>query len=229
MAKLSIIMPTLDEAEHIQSRLEALQPLRARGCEVIVADGGSRDGTADLAHPHVDRLISTARGRARQMNAGAALANGEILLFLHADTVAPEGADGLIPRGLATSGRHWGRFDVAIAGSHPLLPVIAWFMNRRSRLTGIATGDQGIFVRRDAFRAVGGFPDIPLMEDLVLSSRLKVLGPPLCLAQRAVTSGRRWEQGGVIPTVLFMWRLRLAFFFGADPARLARRYGYEVL
>jgi rSAM/selenodomain-associated transferase 2 len=228
MARLSIIMPTLNEAAEIQSRLDALQALRACGCELIVVDGGSSDGTGELARPGADKVITGPRGRARQMNAGAALAVGEVLLFLHADTLLPHGASEQLLTGLASTGRQWGRFDVTIEGAHPLLPVIAWFMNRRSRLTGIATGDQGIFVRRGVFQAVGGFPEIPLMEDIALSRRLKSESPPLCLPQRVVTSGRRWEKGGVIRTVLLMWRLRLAFFFGADPVRLARRYGYEV-
>jgi rSAM/selenodomain-associated transferase 2 len=226
MAKLSIIIPTLDEAGGIEDQLKALQAMRSRGAELIVVDGGSRDGTPLRARPLADRLLTAARGRGRQMNAGAAQAKGDALIFLHADTRLPEGADELIVQGLAASGRCWGRFDVAIDGRHRLLPVIAWFMNRRSRLTGIATGDQGMFVRREVFERVGGFPDIPLMEDIVLSRRLLVIGPPLCLPQRAVTSGRRWERGGVIRTVWLMWSLRLAFRLGADPARLARRYGY---
>lgn len=225
MAKLSIIIPTLDEAGGIQEQLVMLQRLRARGVELIVVDGGSRDDTPIKARLLADRLLTAPRGRARQMNAGAEQAKAEVLLFLHADTRLPERADDLILQGLAASGRHWGRFDVAIEGRHPLLPVIAWFMNRRSRLTGIATGDQGMFMRRETFDKIGGFPDIPLMEDIVLSRRLRDLGPPLCLPQRAVTSGRRWERGGVIRTVWLMWSLRLAFWLGADPAQLARRYG----
>lgn len=226
MTGLSIIVPTLNEAEGIQVKLAALRPLRERGCELIVVDGGSADGTPDLARPYADRVVAAPRGRARQMNAGAALARGGVLLFLHADTVLPENADRLIVQGLAATGRHWGRFDITIAGNHPMLPVIAGLMNLRSRLTGIATGDQGMFVSSETFRVCGGFPDIPLMEDIALSRRLKRHGPPLCLKERALTSGRRWEQGGVFRTILLMWSLRAAFFFGADPARLARIYGY---
>ncbi|QSA99148.1 TIGR04283 family arsenosugar biosynthesis glycosyltransferase [Methylococcus sp. EFPC2] len=225
--KLSVILPTLDEAEGLQARLAALQPLRTRGCEVIVADGGSVDGTPELARPFADAVIASGRGRAKQMNAGAALARGEILLFLHADTRLPDAADELICRGLAESGRNWGRFDVAIDGTHRGLPVIAGLMNRRSRLSGIATGDQGLFVRRALFQTVGGYSDIALMEDIVLSRRLKAYGSPLCLQQKVTTSGRRWEKNGVVRTVLLMWSLRLAFFFGASPARLAKIYGYE--
>jgi rSAM/selenodomain-associated transferase 2/rSAM/selenodomain-associated transferase 1 len=222
---LSIIVPALDEAAGIEAALAALAPLRARGAEVILADGGSTDGTAELARPRVDRVIDAPRGRARQMNAGAAAAQGEVLLFLHADSRLPEAADLRIAHALA-GGRDWGRFDVAIAGRHPLLPLIARLMNLRSRLTGIATGDQALFVRRAVFAACGGFPDIPLMEDIALARRLKRAGPPACLHARVATSGRRWDEKGFWRTVLLMWRLRLAYFFGADPAVLARRYGY---
>ena len=224
MPRLSIIIPTLNEAEGIANLLTSLSPLRQRGHEVIVADGGSHDGTVELARPLADLVIDAPRGRAAQMNAGAAQAKSEVLLFLHADTRLPTRADELI---LNSTARVWGRFDVMIEGTHPLLPVIAWMMNRRSRWTGIATGDQAIFVRREVFESMGGFPDIPLMEDIALSKKLKAIGPPLCMKARVTTSGRRWERHGVISTVLKMWRLRLAFFLGADPARLAKAYGYE--
>lgn len=226
MPKLSIIIPVLDEAARIAAALAALAPLRARGTEVIVIDGGSRDGTPDRARAGADMVAAAPRGRAAQMNAGAALASGEILLFLHADTSLPPEADRLVIGGLAGSGRAWGRFDVRIAGEHPILRVVAGMMNLRSRATAIATGDQALFVRRDLFHRVGGFPDIPLMEDVALSRRLKRAGRPLCLRARVVTSGRRWERHGVLRTILLMWRLRLAYFLGADPAQLARRYGY---
>jgi rSAM/selenodomain-associated transferase 2 len=160
------------------------------------------------------------------MNAGASAARGDVLLFLHADTRLPEDADRLVLDGLAASGHAWGRFDVQIEGRHLLFPVIAAMMNLRSRLTGIATGDQAIFVERSAFAAIGGFPDIALMEDIELSRRLKRLGRPSCLKPRVKTSGRRWEKHGVVRTILTMWRLRLAFFFGAAPAKLATSYGH---
>ncbi len=160
------------------------------------------------------------------MNAGAGAARGPVLLFLHADTRLPHDAERLITDGLSASGRVWGRFDVSIEGRHPLFPVISAMMNLRSRLTGIATGDQAIFVRRDAFAAIGGFPDIALMEDVEISRRLKRIGRPLCLRARVSTSGRRWEKRGVLRTILMMWRLRLAFFLGAAPEKLARTYGY---
>ena len=226
MARLSIIVPVLDEADGIAAALAALAPLRARGSQVIVVDGGSKDATVDLARPSADQVILATRGRAAQMNAGAAAARGDVLVFLHADTRLPHDADRLILDGLTRTTRAWGRFDVAIEGRHPLLAVVAAMMSLRSRLTGIATGDQAIFVRREAFVAAGGFPDIALMEDIALSSRLKRVSPPLCLGERAVTSGRRWERRGILRTIALMWRLRLAYRLGATPDALAQRYGY---
>jgi rSAM/selenodomain-associated transferase 2 len=223
---LSIIVPVLDEEAGIAGALGALAALRARGAEIIVSDGGSRDRTVELARAASDRVVAARRGRAAQMNAGAAAARGEVFLFLHADTLLPADADRLIIGGLDRSKRCWGRFDVAIEGEHALLPIIASLMNLRSRLTGIATGDQAIFVTREAFAAVGGVAEIALMEDIEISRRLKRLSRPLCISARAVTSGRRWERQGVLRTILLMWRLRLAFFFGADPARLAYLYGH---
>src|SRR5688500_18662028 len=222
---LSIIIPCLYDAEGIAATLAALAPLRARGAEVIVADGGSSDDTVARAGPLADRVIAAPRGRARQMNAGAASARGEILLFLHADALLPEAADLLIFEGLKRSRRGCGRFDVTISGRHPVLRMVERLMNLRSRLTGIATGDQAIFVTRSLFTAAGDYPDIALMEDVALSKRLKRFGPPLCLNHRLITSGRRWEKHGVLRTIVLMWRLRLAYWLGADPGKLAVRYG----
>jgi rSAM/selenodomain-associated transferase 2 len=227
MTWISIIVPVLNEAQGISESLAALAPLRARGHEIIVVDGGSSDKTPDLARRAADRVVSAPRGRASQMNAGAALARGEVLVFLHADTRLPEGAGARILQGLAASGRAWGRFDVRIEGASVFLPVIAFFMNLRSRATGIATGDQAIFVRREAFERAGGFPPLELMEDIALSRSLKRVSRPLCLAEKAVTSGRRWERHGVLRTVFLMGWLRLAFFLGAAPASLARFYDSE--
>jgi len=226
MAKLSIIMPVLDEGEGIAAALDALADMRALGTEVIVVDGGSRDATIQRARLRADRVISAPRGRALQMNAGAARATAAVLLFLHADTQLPADADHVVLNGLDRSGRAWGRFDVRIAGRHPLFPIIGRLMSLRSRITGIATGDQATFVRRAAFDAAGGFAAIPLMEDITLCKRLKRISRPLCLRERVITSGRRWEKHGVLQTILLMWRLRIAYFFGADPKRLARRYDY---
>jgi rSAM/selenodomain-associated transferase 2 len=227
MPKVSIVVPVLDEANAIAATLGALQGARAAGAEVIVVDGGSRDATRDIARPLADAVLQAPRGRASQMNAGAGAATGDILLFLHADTTLPAEALGAIERALATGEREWGRFDVAIAGSHPLLTVVSLLMNARSRFSGIATGDQAIFVRRSTFHAVGGFPPIPLMEDVALSRALKHVSRPAALRERVVTSGRRWERRGILRTVVLMWRLRAAYALGADPHRLARRYEVE--
>lgn len=218
---LSVIVPTLNEAAGIERCLRALAPLRARGHEVIVADGGSTDGTAALAAPLADRVVAAPRGRAAQMNAGAAAAAGHAFLFLHADTVLPPEADRAVLAALAT--RAWGRFDVAIESRDPRLALVGACMNWRSRLTGIATGDQGIFVRRADFP---GFPAIALMEDVAFSRALKRVTAPACLRERVRTSARRWERRGVLRTVLLMWRLRLAYWLGADPDELARRYSH---
>jgi rSAM/selenodomain-associated transferase 2 len=222
--RLSIIVPARNEAAEIAATLDALRPLRAGGHEVIVVDGGSTDATLALARPLADRTIVSTAGRALQMNAGAASASGDVLLFLHADSQLPTGADDAIGAAIA-SGRRWGRFDVTIRGRPRMLKLVAWTMNARSRWTGIATGDQGIFVERALFTRIGGYPAMPLMEDVALSKALKrAAGHPACLSARIVTSGRRWERDGPWRTVVRMWRLRLAFALGADPAELARRY-----
>lgn len=224
MKRLSIIVPTLNEAAQIENTLLVAQELRLYGAEVIVVDGGSSDDTVTLATPLADKVLNAPCGRAKQMNSGAATADGETLLFLHADTLLPDRADRLILAGLAAGDRVWGRFDVCIAGEPVMLKVISRLMNWRSRLTGIATGDQAIFMQRDAFAAVGGFPDQPLMEDIELSVRLKRLSPPLCLRTAVMTSGRRWEARGVWRTMLLMWWLRLAYFMGARSETLVQHY-----
>jgi rSAM/selenodomain-associated transferase 2 len=221
---LSIVIPVLNEAAGIAELLARLAPLRQQGAQVIVVDSGSVDGTAELARPLADLVLASEKGRARQMNAGAAVASGDALLFLHADTSLPEGAMQAIEAAPGTIRQR--RFDVALDGRHPMLPVIAAMMSLRSRLTGIATGDQAIFVRRAAFEALGGFAPIALMEDIEFCRRAKRFGAPACLRRRVRTSGRRWERHGVWRTILLMWRLRLAYFLGADPKRLAVKYGY---
>lgn len=223
MTALSIIVPVLDEAAGIAATLQALAPLRAAGHEVIVVDGGSRDATAALAAPLADAVLRSERGRARQMNTGAAAARGAVLLFLHADTLLPPQADARLLQAVA-GGAGWGRFDVRISGQSRWLPVVARLMNLRSRLTGIATGDQAIFVRAELFRQLGGFAPQPLMEDIELSRRLRRTGRPACLTERVLTSGRRWESRGVWRTIVLMWLLRWRYWRGAAPETLARAY-----
>ena len=218
-ARLALIIPTLNEAARICAALEALAPLRARGHQVIVVDGASDDATAELAAPLCDRVLSAPRGRAVQLNAGARAAHAGALVFLHADTRLPERADEHILRALEEA--CWGRFDVRIESRHRLLKLVACAMNLRSRATGIATGDQAIFVRRDAF---AGFPEIALMEDIAFSRAMKRRGRPACLRERVSTSGRRWEARGVLRTIVLMWRLRLLYALGVAPQRLARQY-----
>jgi len=222
--RLSVIIPTLNEAGRIAGLLQDLAPLRAQGHEVILVDGGSDDRTRDIATVHVDRLLQAERGRATQLNAGAQVATGDILWFLHADTRVPPAAAARLIQA-CREGRTWGRFNVRLSGSHWLLRIVEAAMNLRSCVTAVATGDQGIFVRRERFAAVGGFPAIPLMEDIALSRLLRRHARPGCIRQpRLQTSSRRWEQRGIIPTVLLMWRLRLAYAMGAAPGDLARRY-----
>ncbi len=222
--RISIIIPTLNESAVIVEALARLQVLRKAGHEVIVVDGGSDDDTPDLAQVLADKVITATRGRAAQMNAGAELAQGDILLFLHADTQLPAGSDDSIATA-AASGAGWGWFDVRLSGSHFLLRIIERSMNRRARLTRIATGDQAIFVRRGLFMSLGGYPALPLMEDIALCKWLRKRAAAQCIRTPVITASRRWEQQGVLRTMLLMWRLRLAYNLGADTTSLAVRYG----
>jgi rSAM/selenodomain-associated transferase 2 len=222
--KLSIIIPTLNEADNIEQTLHHLQTLRQRGHEIIVVDGGSQDNTLVLTQGLVDKLMMSECGRARQMNAGAEAATGDILIFLHADTRLPPDADEVMPGATDNQLPGWGRFDVQFDDHYWMFAIIALFMNWRSRLTGIATGDQAIFISSGLFQSTGGFPDQPLMEDIELSKRLSRQQRPLCLTVKVVTSSRRWRRHGVIRTVLLMWWIRCAYFFGASPVKLARHY-----
>jgi rSAM/selenodomain-associated transferase 2 len=221
---LSVIMPVLDEAGYIGAAVADVAA-RCPGAEVLVVDGGSRDGATEIAaqHPGV-RVLASPPGRARQMNAGARVASGTSLLFLHADTRLPPGAGELVARALARRDAVAGRFDVGFDSSRRVLRMVAFFMNVRSRWSRICTGDQAIFVRRDAFEALGGFPDIPLMEDVELTRRLKRVGRIVCVRARVVTAARKWEREGAWRTIVLMWRLRLLYALGADPARLHRMY-----
>ncbi len=220
---ISVIIPTLNEEGHIERTLTALQQLRSAGHEIILSDGSSSDRTVAIARPLVDKIVTGASGRAIQMNRGAEQASGDILWFLHADTMVPPAIDTILDR-LTDRRSPWGRFDIRLSGTRPIFRIIESMMNLRSRITWIATGDQGIFMLRYAFDQVGGFAEIPLMEDIAMSARLKGIGPPACLKQRLLTSSRRWEQNGIVKTILLMWWLRLAYFLGASPDYLARRY-----
>ncbi len=230
--RLCIVMPVLNEVAGLPAQLAALQPLRARGVRLIVVDGGSHDGSVELARQGADEVLHAPRGRAAQMNAGAAASDAEVLLFLHADSRLPAAADAVVLRAVGgaagdRTGAPWGRFDVRIDSPRRLLAIVSAAMNLRSRWSGIATGDQALFVRRALFEQLGGFADITLMEDIELCTRLKRHGAPACLRDKVLTSPRRWEQHGVWRTIALMWRLRLAYFLGADPDRLASRYGYR--
>ncbi len=225
--RLAVVVPVFNEATAIESALARLAGLRARGARVIVVDGASTDATATLAAPHADQVLRSERGRAQQMNAGASAAidsGADVLLFVHADSELPDGADYLVDAALCTSGAVWGRFDVRIDSQASMLRVVAAMMNRRSRWTGICTGDQAIFVTRAAFEQLAGFAPIALMEDIEFSKRAKALSWPAAINARVVTSGRRWHRHGVWRTIFLMWRFRVAYFFGADPQRLVERY-----
>jgi rSAM/selenodomain-associated transferase 2 len=222
--RLSIIIPTLNEAGTLPATLAALQSCRRQGHEVIVVDGGSRDATPALAHPLADRVCHTAPGRAIQMQSGAAVARGSILWFLHADTLPPADAARAIIRALATGKYQWGYFRVRFPGASRSLGLVAALMNIRSRLSRIATGDQGIFVTRELFTRVTGFPLIPLMEDIALTRTLKRHAPRVCLDCTLTTSARRWRRHGTLRTILLMWALRSGYFFGISPQVLAKYY-----
>ncbi|MEJ2692585.1 MAG: TIGR04283 family arsenosugar biosynthesis glycosyltransferase [Candidatus Thiodiazotropha sp.] len=221
--QLSIIIPILNEGDQALLCVRQLAPLRAAGHELILVDGGSDRLAGDALIPWVDQLLSCEAGRARQMNLGARMARGEVFWFLHADTRLMGDAAEAICRALA-GGPAWGRFDIQLDGPHPLLRLVERTMNGRSRWSGIATGDQGIFIQRDLFFRVGGFPDQALMEDIEISARLKRLCRPVCLRQRLLTSSRRWERQGILRTIFLMWGLRLAYWFGVNPRRLAEKY-----
>lgn len=221
---LSVVIPALNEAAAISATLQAVRRQNTSATlEVILVDGASHDDTMAIADAAGAQVLRGERGRATQMHLGATAARGSVLLFLHADTLLPEDAVSAIESAIAM-GRQWGRFDVRIQGTSPLLSVVAWCMNLRSRVTGVATGDQAMFATRSAYLAAGGFPQQPLMEDIALSCRLRRLGPPACLRERVTTSGRRWESRGVWRTVWLMWRLRLAYWLGVAPDVLAKRY-----
>ncbi|MFT5136457.1 MAG: rSAM/selenodomain-associated transferase 2 [Arenicella sp.] len=228
--RLSVIVPVLNERDRLAALVEHLASIAAD--QTIIVDGGSKDGSAvwllqNWNEPELGRVfIQTLAGRAKQMNAGADHANGDVLLFLHADSTLPVGAKREVLRARELQSL-WGRFDVAFRAekrSRIAMRVIALFMNIRSRLSSIATGDQAIFVDRILFRTIGGYQDMPLMEDVALSKMLKRHCVPYCSSLRTTTSARRWQNHGLLQTVVTMWYLRLAYFFGVSPHKLLKRY-----
>ena len=221
--KVSIIIPVLNEAEHIAGTLISLASYRSQGHEVVVIDGGSNDDTVSISQQYADRVLRSDAGRAMQMNSGIDEASGDALLFLHADTRLPADAVAKLIHALE-DGYFWGRFNVRLSGKHFMFRIIERMMNLRSCITGIATGDQAIFVSHESIEIVGAYPRLPLMEDIVFSKRLRELGRPACIRQQVVTSSRRWEDKGILRTMLLMWRLRLLFFLGVPADRLARQY-----
>ncbi len=221
-AEISIIIPVLNEQKGIVFFLKHLQCFR-RQCQLIVVDGGSVDDTVNLAQPYVDIVLTAPTGRAKQMNRGAIAATAPILLFLHADTFLPDDAVVQIKQAIDQH-YSWGRFDIKLISSNPALTLIAWFMNWRSKLTGIATGDQSIFVKKSLFDALGAYPDIALMEDIALSKKLNRVAKPCCVSSTVESSARRWLEFGIVKMTLLMWWLRLQYFLGRSPTSLAQLY-----
>lgn len=219
--RLSIIVPVLNDAAALSSLLVSLQQVRD-SAEIIVVDGGSSDASCSIAERYAHRLLRTAPGRANQMQAGAQVATGNWLWFVHADSVLSPSL--LVEMQQLPGHFQWGRCDVQFDDPRRVFRVIAFFMNWRSRLTGICTGDQGMFVRRELFSEIAGFASLPLMEDVELSARLKKRAPVRRPATPLVTSARRWQSQGVLRTILLMWWLRLQFFLGVPAASLHRRY-----
>lgn len=221
--KLSIIIPTLNESEGIEICLNKLQKLRQQGHEVIVVDGGSTDNTVSLASPLTDHVVQSKKTRALQMNAGVPVASGNVFLFLHADTSLPAEILNSFLK-INNIEKKWGRFDITLSGKHILFRVIETFMNIRSRFTGIATGDQVIFIGKDLFNQVNGFPEIAIMEDVAISKCLNKKIKPICLNDKVISSSRRWEKHGIIKTILKMWLMRFLYFFNYDTNKLGKMY-----
>lgn len=224
MTKLSIIIPVLNEDEILFNQQEAFRSLLNQGHEVIVVDGGSEDNSIEIANRIGCKTFVTRPSRGHQLHFGAEQSSNEVLLFLHADTLLPTNTPELINHALTPANKHWGRFNVRFSNTKLIFLIIAWFMNKRSCLTGISTGDQALFVKRESYFSCGGFPDFPIMEDIEISKRLKKISFPVCIPNEAISSSRKWDKQGVLKTILKMWRLRLMFFFGVSPDRLAKLY-----
>ena len=220
---LGIVVPIYNEAALLAGRLDALAQLPADA--IVLVDGGSADGSQSLLDAAGLPWLSAPRGRASQMNAGAAHIDMDILLFLHIDTRIDSSHIEDVRRAMASADCVGGRFDLRLEGrQRRALAVVAMAINLRSRISRISTGDQAIFVRRSTFTAMGGFADVPLMEDVEFCRRQKGYGRIACLRHKVTASGRRWERHGLWRTVVLMWWLRLRFCLGTDPAVLARLY-----
>lgn len=221
--KISIIIPVLNEEVTLSKISSHLQSIKNQGHEIVVVDGGSNDNTLTVAHEITDLVIICPPGRAMQMNNGAAVATGDVFLFLHADTFLPDNIVQIISD-LSEKENVWGRFDVRLSSHKTIYRIIERLINFRSCVTSIATGDQAIFIEKNLFNHIGGFPEIALMEDVEISRQLKKISAPVCVKYKVTTSSRRWETKGVVATVLMMWKLRLYYFFGVSPDKLNQLY-----
>jgi len=223
---LSIIIPTLNEENNIARVINDIKSsIQLENYEIIICDGGSSDKTTFIAESLCDQVVISPAGRGGQLNHGAKNAHGDILLFLHADTSLPIHFDKMITNAIATNpGKSWGRFDLRLSGEKVIFRIVERLINIRSRITFISTGDQCLFMTREIFENVNGFKHIPLMEDVDISKRLKNVCPPICIACPVVSSSRRWEEKGILRTILLMWWLRLLFYMGISPETLKRLY-----
>jgi len=221
--KISVVVPVLNEEINLSRIASRLRSVREQGHEVIIVDGGSSDNTLTIAYEISDTVIISKKGRSLQMNSGASVASGDVVLFLHADTFLPENAAQIVADAFVGE-NFWGRFDVRLSNQKYVYRLIEQMMNIRSSLTSIVTGDQAIFVEKSLFDRIGGFPEIALMEDIEISSQLKKISKPVRLKHKVVTSSRRWEANGVVATVLLMWKLRLYYFLGVSPEKLSKMY-----
>jgi len=224
MSLISIIIPTLNESESIEKTLNSLHTTLKEGNELIIVDGGSNDDTILKCKNYTDKVYTATKGRAIQMNVGADKSTNDILLFLHADTLMPQNFSAENLTALATITNEWGFFKVKFTSHHLLLRLVSTLMNTRSCLTRIATGDQAIFIKKELFKKIGGYKEIPLMEDIELSISLKKYSKPYCVKEFVMTSSRKWESNGIIKTIILMWKIRFLYFFGVSPQKLVNIY-----
>ncbi len=224
MLELSIVIPTLNENLYITNQENYFKSLIKQGHEIIVVDGGSIDGTVESAKRLGCKCISTKASRGYQLHIGANASINNVLVFLHADTILPPTTVKYINSSLSNSNSNWGRFNAMFSDNNLIFKVIAWFMNKRSCITGIVTGDHTLFIKRDTYFDCGGFADIPIMEDIEISKRLKKHSNPICLTKAVITSSRKWEKKGIVNTIFMMWILRAKFYFGVSAEQLVKQY-----